>query len=241
MAEANKQIVMMNREEDSTFDLKLLFTIFSKWPLFVVSVVCFMTLAELYYRSRTPMFETSASVIVEQTRNAPEEQMLLQGMGFTNTLRNNIDNEIGVLSSPNLVGKLVRDMHLYADYRWDDNVITYRQNLYKDTPIMVMFVGEDMGRMPSAELHITCSGSGVYNVEAQYRKEKRKIVEAHRLALLPARITIDGAQFEVSRNDSIPFDGQRLMVRLTNPDIVTAHYVKSLNITTSAQFSTQLN
>ena len=239
--EPQKQNIVVVRDE-SSFDLrKTVFILLSKWPLFIVSIVCFMALGYLYIKSRTPVYVTRASVIIEQAKNAPEEQLLMQGLGFMSNAKNNIDNEIGIISSPDLIGKVIKKEALYVSYYWDDNYISYKKPIYLTTPLTISYAGEQLEKIPSFHTEITKIGKK-YSLAVIYRDDEGvEHEEKYAVNSLPTRFEVREAPFILEANDSIPFNGREFIATVSNPNGVVSQYIRSMSVETSTQYSTQLN
>lgn len=126
-----------SQESNSEIDIKeILFIFLSKWYWFVISVIILLSAGFIYLKRQAPIFETKMSVLVKQEENAPEEMLLLKDLGLSGG-KNNIDNEIGVFKSPDLVTKIVISQELFTTYHRDSKLNFYNPELYKSSPLYV--------------------------------------------------------------------------------------------------------
>ena len=134
------------QEEESSFDIKTIFTLLVlNWQWFLVSLIIFIAGAYLYLRYQPAVYEVSAKMLIkDETNNRRSNgQMLanMQDLGFiTNSA--GIDNEIEILKSRILALEVVKDLHLYVEYRTEGRITN--PLVYKNQPINVDMPTDDL-------------------------------------------------------------------------------------------------
>ena len=137
------------QEEESSFDIKTIFTLLVlNWQWFLVSLIIFIAGAYLYLRYQPAVYEVSAKMLIkDETNNRRSNgQMLanMQDLGFiTNSA--GIDNEIEILKSRILALEVVKDLHLYVEYRTEGRITN--PLVYKNQPINVDMPSDDLDEL----------------------------------------------------------------------------------------------
>ncbi|MCL2097299.1 MAG: polysaccharide biosynthesis tyrosine autokinase [Bacteroidales bacterium] len=121
-------------EEDVNL-IKLLSPYIARWKWFVLSVLLFIIVGLLYLRPITPMYKTSATLLIKD-RQAGRNSMLEELDMFST--RNVIDNEVEILYSFSLMERVVRDMELQVSYSVKRG--GHYSTLYKTSPLYVELI-----------------------------------------------------------------------------------------------------
>jgi|GEM_PF-888274 len=239
--DTDKQQIVAVREEES-FDLrKIVYTVLAKWPFYIISIIFFMALGTLYYLHQKPAYIAGASVLIDQAKATTGGDMwLLQGTGFPSMLRNNMDNEIGVFTSPDLIAKVLIDHKLYISSWWSDSFIRHTTILHTtERPFDLEYNDTIPSEITPGLLTITKSGGG-YAMTVKTRRDEP--VYSYKFGSGPFTFRIGKSLFTILRNDTIPFDGKTLKISVQNPLSVAATInSKDLNVVTSTETSTLLN
>ncbi len=87
------------------------------WPWFLLSVTVCLASAFIYLRYTTPIYEISASVLVKDDTKGTDlgEAAILENLGLS-AGKSNVDNEVEVLRSRNLMEQVVKDLQLHITY-----------------------------------------------------------------------------------------------------------------------------
>ena len=95
--------------------------------LYIVAAIIFLSIALIYNRTATVLFENSTTVMIsEKERNAlTTSQDFMSGMAFL-TGQNNIDNEIEVLRSFSIIKEAVQRMDIKT------SIYSYEKSFYSD-------------------------------------------------------------------------------------------------------------
>ena len=128
-------------EENATFNIiQEIEKYLRNWKWFFLSVSIATILAFIYLRYATPSYSASASIMIKDNQKSGISQELsaiadlgIVGMGSVN----NTDNEIHVINSRRIVGRVVDSLHLNISYIVKGRVAT--TELYNDSPYFIKF------------------------------------------------------------------------------------------------------
>jgi uncharacterized protein involved in exopolysaccharide biosynthesis len=85
------------------------------WPIFLLTVGVSLSVAYIYLRSQTPIYLASAKILLKDPSKTSGESKLLENMSIFNE-KKVVENELLVLRSAGLMGKVVKDLDLYVNY-----------------------------------------------------------------------------------------------------------------------------
>ncbi|HFB62058.1 MAG TPA: hypothetical protein ENJ69_03645, partial [Bacteroidetes bacterium] len=125
-----------NIQQEENIDIKALVFKFSRhWYLFVISIFVAIIVAFLFNKYTNPEYEVSSTVLVKDNKSKLDPSALL-GIGLSNT-QQNIENEIGKLSSFTLAYRSVRKLHFEVSYFEKEGLMT--KEMYKTAPFEIVF------------------------------------------------------------------------------------------------------
>lgn len=108
------------------------------WPWILLSTFIALCLAFCYLRYATPVYVTSMKMLIKddnaQDRAMGGGQMTLQDLGIV-TNSNGFDNELEILQSLSISGRVVKNLKLYVNYAIEGRLRTSEQ--YRSNPIIV--------------------------------------------------------------------------------------------------------
>ncbi|MFA6870825.1 MAG: polysaccharide biosynthesis tyrosine autokinase [Bacteroidaceae bacterium] len=144
---------------------ELLFKYLAYWKWIVASVIVCLVIAFTYLRYATPIYSVSSTILLKDDKKGGgmDEMNALQDWGVI-TGKNNVDNEIELLRSKNLIKMVVSDLKLYTRYCGEGYVSD--KELYKTSPVLVSVpenVLDSLSR--SIFLHVEVSTTGKVKVE----------------------------------------------------------------------------
>ncbi|HBZ26115.1 MAG TPA: hypothetical protein DEO54_07735 [Rikenellaceae bacterium] len=218
---------------------QLVYIFISKWYLFTISVVILLVAGYLYLKTQTPIYESKASVLIKMEQNAPEELFLLQDMGFSMG-KNNIDNEIGVFKSPDLISRIVTSLELYTTYRYSSRFGFHSPELYKNSPIYVRMEDVEPEKIPGTIHFVFSPKKEGYSVDATFTQNGSERSKEVLMDKLPGFIELPIGKFYVAKQDGVAHTNGSLEVTISNPTIVARDYIKNLNVATFAKQSSLL-
>ena len=104
------------------------------WPYFVLLLILTMTGAWIYLRYKMPVYQTSATILIKDDKNATPASELASAFDMFGA-KKNVENEVEVLQSKTLMKEVVENLHLYAPVFVEGRVI--HQSAYVLSPILV--------------------------------------------------------------------------------------------------------
>ena len=105
------------REEEASINLFDIFRlILDKWYWFVLSVTVCLSIAVLYLMSTPKIYERTAVVLVKDYRTNPTETLMFQELAVYDGM-SNVNNEVIILKSYNIMNEAVRRLKLDISYK----------------------------------------------------------------------------------------------------------------------------
>lgn len=254
-----EQNTLMNNEQDeSTIDYQVLLQKCLKhWRWFIVSVLTCLIIALVYIRYTTPVYNVSASVLIQQKGQKGSLGGLsggtlgmLSGLGGF-SLSSNFDNEVEIMQSRTLLKKVITDLGLYISTA-QRRVTGYNIPLYKTSPIQVYLSPEEATKLESnVKIKTTYSPEGklTAQIEFEIEEEEQKIEKT--FDKLPAIFPTPIGVLSFTKNDSLLTEMRKeetgdiqLMTYINSPIETAKVYRENLTIeggkkTTIAQVSLQ--
>lgn len=216
-----------NNFQDPVNELTLreqLETYLSKWIWFVISVVVMLVLSYIYLRYTTPMYQTTAQIIVKDDRGQgmTSELSVFENMGLVSGLGSNlIENEIEILQSRRLISKVVNEHNFHISYFKEGNVIT--TELYHQKPFTVSIVNtKDSVPISDNTLHVEVLSETSFELLNINDNTKITANFGEKIELPNYDITLLP---EATLNT-----GEKVIVHIKNPDKVVDYYRRNLQI-----------
>ena len=132
----NDNIQDLNQQEQQSVDYKvILFKFYRYWYFFAVTICIALIVAFIFNKYTKEVYEVKTTVLVkDKSENKINPQDLL-GMGLFNNMQN-LQNEIGILSSYKLSYRAVTKIGFEVSYFTEENFVS--KELYKDSPFCVI-------------------------------------------------------------------------------------------------------
>lgn len=229
------------------------------WRWFVVSVLSCLIIAFAYIRYTAPVYNISASVLIQQRDQKSSLGGLsggalgmLSGLGGI-SLSSSFDNEVEILQSRTLLKKVVTDLGLYIST--DQRRLTgYNIPLYKTSPIQVYLSPEEATALESGvKVKTTYTPEGKLTAHIEYVQEEEEREIEKTFDKLPAVFPTPVGVLSFTKNDSLLTEMRKkesgnikLITYINSPIEVANTYKENLTIeggkkTTIAQASLQNN
>jgi len=125
--------------KEDTINLREIFEkYFRHWKFIVICMAIALIIGFLYLQSRTPIYESSATVIVsdEKSGNLSDELSVFSDLGII-TQKGNLYNEIEIFKSRKLISQVVQELQLNIMIEKEGNFITPNKYYYNDSPISI--------------------------------------------------------------------------------------------------------
>ena len=125
----NEQTFLEDQEEDTSL-LSYVFKYFRYWYLIALSLVVCLTYAYVYLRKYTPIYQINATLLIKDDKKVNSQVLEKLDMQGTGKL---VENEIEVLKSRALLGRVVDNLNLMVSY-WAEGGAR-DEELYTNSPI----------------------------------------------------------------------------------------------------------
>ena len=243
MIEEKKEKCIGQSEEQFNIQ-EILFRCLVHWPWFVFSVIVCIACAWGYLRLTTPVYNTSATVLIKDDKKGSGASMSseLERMGLDGFVSssNNVDNEIEVLRSKSLVREVVNHLGLFVTYKDEDEFPS--RELYRTSPVVVSLTPQEADKLPHPmEVSMTLQPTGAMDVqitigEKEYRKQFEKLP-----AVFP---TDEGTIAFFANNDTLSSfrpenvtKERHITAFINRPFSVAKGYANSLSITPTSKMT----
>ncbi len=184
-----------------------------RWPWFLASLALFLTGAYLYLRYTPKIYESRASVYVDQAKNRGSFSMAdIQIAGLQGGIGNAaINDEIAMMKAKPLLEKVVKSLHLDAQFKAETNV--KEVYLFADSPLQAeVLTLNDAKSFPGRSYTVKPNNSGSYLLISADGKERTFFYDVP--------VKEDFGTFRIRRVAGKPFKNN-LQLTLLNPAAVT--------------------
>jgi len=131
----NENIQDLSQQQQSVDYKLILFKFYRYWYFFAVTIFIALIIAFIFNKYTKPVYEVKTSVLIkDKSENKMNPQDII-GLGLFNNMQN-LQNEIGVLSSYSLTYRTVTKIGFEVSYFSEDNFIS--RELFKDCPFTVI-------------------------------------------------------------------------------------------------------
>ncbi|HEX5150787.1 MAG TPA: polysaccharide biosynthesis tyrosine autokinase [Parafilimonas sp.] len=130
-------------ELEDFFDLqKIISRVLDHWKLFLACIVSCVILSVLFFWYSTALYKVHAQILVQDDQNNNGSFSFLGGsqmqqLGGLFGIKSNVNNELGILETRDLIEKVVKDMNL--DVAYYSKGVLKSEELYNKTPFHVDF------------------------------------------------------------------------------------------------------
>lgn len=246
MTESNINPKLLKKKPEEEFNLyEILFKYLAYWPWFIASVILCMSCAHMYLRYSTPVYSTSAKILIkEQNDYRSKSSTPLSDVTelATINLTSLFDNELEILKSKTLIKKAVTDLGLYITHS-QRRKFGYDPQFYKNSPIEVYMTPEDANKLRgSIGLRMFYDGKELTAHISYTNQNKEPISFEKKFTELPAALPTDVGVITFTPNTSyVPNGTIELLVNINNPQKTAATYRASMNVSPTSKTTTIAN
>lgn len=210
----SKDILSQEEEQDKSVDFReILFNYLVHWKWFVVSVIIAMGIAFFILARKNNVYTVTTSVLMKNDKSGATPDMLMMeslGMG---AVKNNLENEIEIMRSKNVMLQVVMDLKLYTNYTMEKGM--RKIDLYKDTPIELSIDSTMVKNLVSPiVVEALPQVNGDYRLTISYGHENKKSMV---LANKPLLVNIGDVSFTLTRNDLVSVPKDDILITVSNP------------------------
>ena len=227
----------------SFFDFAALYrTVILNWYWFVLSLIIFGGIGAIYLRYTTPLYQSTAKLLIKDEDNNSRRGSSLQNMSNLGIISNStgVDNEMEILSSHSIAEDAIRDLKLYVNYTTEGKVKDIIA--YRDQPLTVDIDAAHLDRLNRPiNLNITKKGSSYIVTGTYYVPTNEENIEGpfsinKKFTSLPATIPTRAGIITINSNNGRTLqEAQVLKVNILSPKMASDKYVGELQIAPSAK------
>ena len=230
-------------EENSSFDFVALYrTVVLNWYWFVLSLIIFGSLGAIYLRYTTPMYQSTAKLLIKDESNSSRRGQSLQNMSNLGIISNStgIDNEMEILTSHSIAEDAIRDLKLYVNYSTKGRVKDVI--LYRNQPLNVDVDQAHLERL-NAPINLTITKdsltytvNGTYYVPTNDNSSEGPYSINRKFTSLPATIATRAGIITISAHNGYAMrSAQVLNVSILSPRMESDKYVSELQVAQTAK------
>jgi tyrosine-protein kinase Etk/Wzc len=205
-----------------------------QWKWFVLSVVLLLAASLIYLRYAPKIYEVNAALLLkDEKRGGGSELMALQELNIFEA-KNNVDNEIEILKTANLMEKVVREMDIYFEYYMSGRVRT--SEVYgKDVPLRFWLPSGQTDSVPAARFKVIYGERGALEFKGEYADEDFLVQSSIR----EKQVDLPFGSLLMEAGASEP--GTEVEVKLRKPLAVARDILSDLEISLSSKTTTVVN
>lgn len=230
-------------ESNPSFDFATLYrTIVLNWYWFVLSLIIFGSLGAIYLRYATPMYQSTAKLLIKDESNSNRRGSSLQNMSNLGIISNStgIDNEMEILTSHSIAEDAIRDLKLYVNYTTKGRVKDII--LYRNQPLNVDVDQAHLERL-NAPINLsitrdslTYTVTGTYYVPTNDNSNEGRYFINRKFTSLPATIATRAGIITISSNYGHSLkNADVLNVSILSPRMASNKYVNELQVAQTAK------
>lgn len=230
-------------ESNSSFDFATLYrTIVLNWYWFLLSLIIFGSLGAIYLRYVTPMYQSTAKLLIKDESNSNRRGSSLQNMSNLGIISNStgIDNEMEILTSHSIAEDAIRDLKLYVNYTTKGRVKDII--LYRNQPLNVDVDQAHLERL-NAPINLsitrdslTYTVTGTYYVPTNDKSNEGPYSINRKFTSLPATIATRVGIITISPNYGHSLkNADVLNVSILSPRMASNKYVNELQVAQTAK------
>lgn len=246
MIENNQPNTSNVEEQEESINLRaLLMKYLIYWPWFIASVIICLGVALLYLRFQSPVYNTTAAVLIKESD--PRSKAMTQANGAVAALQDisgfsmtsNFDNEVEILKSRTLIKKVVSELGLYIQHS-KEQTFGYDIPLYHNTPVRVYITPEEAEKLQGgAKLDMTYTPEGKLSLTAKYILNQEEAEITASFDSLPAVLPTPVGVFSFTHNDSTNLEKTiKLNVHVASPTAVAQSYAQNLSVSPTSKTTT---
>jgi tyrosine-protein kinase Etk/Wzc len=224
---------MSNNEEEINLQEWLLRFV-RQWKWFVLSVVLLLAASLIYLRYAPKIYEVNAALLLkDEKKGGGSELMALQELNIFEA-KSNVDNEIEILKTANLMEKVVREMDIYFEYYMSGRVRT--SEVYgKDVPLRFWLPSGQTDSVPAARFKVIYGERGALEFKGEYADEDFLVQSSIR----EKQVDLPFGSLLMEAGASEP--GTEVEVKLRKPLAVARDILSDLEISLSSKTTTVVN
>jgi tyrosine-protein kinase Etk/Wzc len=200
------------------------------WPWILLSIILCLIIAFLYIKYTPLQYQVTAKVYIKDQTDKPESQVALKELQLFSD-KKAVENEIEVLRSIQLMGKVVKDLNLNTKYFLKSFPVN--NELYNASPLV--FIPVDI-KVPHASFTFYIKDKKTLILETE--KTNRDTWESQaEISFEKLRKSQSGSWLITPGSNIQRFIGSTITVYYTIPEISAGAYLKNLDVSQASKLS----
>ncbi|MEJ5961908.1 GumC family protein [Pedobacter immunditicola] len=185
---------------------------FKYWPVFFLSILVCMGLGYFYIKSTVPYYTVKAKILINDER---DRQKVEKGSDLFDNFKR-VNDEIEILTSRTLMGKVVNDLKLWINYTSPGKF--YDKDIHSNTPVVFTLL-----EPPSPQ--------NGHQIEVTIKDENSFILnqpESQNVYSFERTLKSKWGSWKLTPTANLKkYIGQTIQININNPDNVTDGYLTS--------------
>ena len=125
---------------ENSFFQQLFFRYWPYWPMFLLLIACGLSLGYLYLRSTTPMYESSATILIKDEKKGQDDSKIMESLNPLSS-KKIVENETEIIRSRAILSQVVKELKLYAPAYEQKGLLT--TSAYTSSPVFLELKNPD--------------------------------------------------------------------------------------------------
>lgn len=220
----SKDILSQEEGQDKAVDFReILFNYLVHWKWFVASIIVAMGIAFFILARKNNVYTVTASVLMKNDKSgATPDMLMMESLGMA-SVKNNLENEVEIMRSKNVMLQVVMDLELYTNYVMKKGM--RKIDLYKDTPIELSIDSATVRSLVfPITIHAVPKSSEDYDVKVSYNGENKSLI----LTANPLPVNIGDISFTMTRNFAVQLPEEDIIITVSNPRNMANYLSKAI-------------
>lgn len=233
-----------NPEEDNIDFQEIIFKYLAYWKWFIVSIILCLVLCFLYLKRTTPIYNITSTIMIKDDKKGggANELAMFENLGLMSG-GNNVDNEVEVLKSTNLVKSVVNSLKLHTSYVARKGLRMVE--LYTDSPIMATMTQETLDTLQAPVLmEIVQLKQGQVTVEGEIMDSRlENPTFSFHFNKLPAVLETKAGMITITERPDAknPFYDKTVKVIIYNPVLTAKNYLRNMEVAPTSKTTSVIN
>lgn len=229
------------KTDETTSITDIIFEYLRYWKWFIVSILVFLTIGAIVILVTQKEYKSSLSILLNEdkgTSKASAAEFDLDALGLLSTT-NNIENEVAILSSPDLMRSVVDTLNLQAVYYINKRF--RKTELYNQSPFFVNIESTSKNEISNIEFYIQ-KYADEYQVYGTYKDGETAQDINQKLQGFPAKIKLNeivNLNIQSTGKESIEYE--KYHVSVSNVTTTVSSLCNNLSVLPTGKSSSVLN
>jgi tyrosine-protein kinase Etk/Wzc len=214
-------------DKDANVFRDVLFKYLPYWPLFLTLFGVFLALAWVYLRYATPVYETTATILVKDEKKGVDDANLMEQLDLFGS-KKLVENEIEVLKSRMLMHQVVEELSLYAPVTYKGTVKS--KSAYVLSPVIIQAMNPDSVRLEKKVLFSYDSLNRAVIIEGKHYPLNQWVSDGE-----------NTIRFLPNPNYEAPEEKKQLFYSIFDPKGITDNLLEHLKVLQAAKLASVID